>query len=345
MRGIFLTAAGTLAIAGCGGGVGVGLDERPVNESCLAPAGSAGMPERLGSTGCFDPVDLLRPAPGLVPYSVNAPLWSDGADKRRYLALPPEGRMAVGEDGDFDLPVGTVLAKVFLLDGAPVETRLFVRHRDEGWAGYSYAFTEDGTDALLLGVDAVYRTVGGQEWQFPSRQGCLDCHTEAAGRSLGLEIAQLDRDHTYTNGRTANQVVTFSAIGLFEGVVSRTAAVLADPADSGAPLETRARSYLHANCGNCHRPGGVREPNVMMELRFSAAASDLGICGLRPNRTDLGMADAMLLLPGDPARSILSLRMHSLIPSLRMPPLASSVIDPDGTALVDAWIRGKESCP
>jgi uncharacterized repeat protein (TIGR03806 family) len=335
-----------LAIAACGsGGVRAGLDERPVNQSCVAPPAAADMPERLGSTGCFDPVELLRPAPGLIPYSVNVPLWSDGADKRRYLALPPEGRMAVASDGDLDLPAGTVLAKVFLLEGAPIETRLFVRHRDEGWAGYSYAFTDDGTDALLVGADAIYRMVAGQEWQFPSRQGCLDCHTEAAGRSLGLELAQLERDHTYANGRTANQVVTFSAIGLFDRAVSRPAVVLADPADADAPLDVRARSYLHANCANCHRPEGVREPNVTIDLRFGAAPADLGICGLRPNRTDLGIADAMLLLPGDPARSILSLRMHSLVPSLRMPPLSSSVLDPDGTALVDAWIRAMESCP
>jgi uncharacterized repeat protein (TIGR03806 family) len=329
-------------VAGCRGPVmqRSGLDARPANSTCLAPATPEGMPTKLGATGCFDAVDLRRPMPGLIPYDVIAPLWSDGATKQRYLALPDSGTITADASGDLDFPVGTVLAKLFQLGDAPVEMRLFVRHADSVWAGYSYRFAEDGSDAELVGADADYRRVGEQEWQFPSRQHCLDCHTEAAGFTLGLELAQLNRDYPYPGGRTANQLTTFAAINLFSaGLRPDEVNSLPDPGDEGAALAGRARAYLHANCGNCHRPGGTREPNVTMDLRFSTALSATATCDARPNRTDLGIADAQLLFPGDPALSIVSLRMHSLVSSLRMPPVASSVVDADGTRLIDDWIR------
>ena len=324
----------------------VGLDERPRNASCRAPLTPEAMPARLGDTGCFDPNDLRKPAAGLIPYDVKAPLWSDGAAKERYLALPDEAKISVAPDGDFDLPPGTVLVKTFVLGDIVVETRLFVRHTADAWAGYTYVWNENGTDAELLGPDGIYRTVRGQEWQFPSRQHCLDCHTNAAGFVLGLEMAQLDRDFTYPNGRTANQLATWTAIELFEQIPSMDAmAPMPFPDDALAPIDQRAHAYLHANCANCHRPFGVAEPNVIIDLRFTTSLEGARICNEPPRRTDLGIPDVKLLAPGDPAKSMISFRMHSLVPSLRMPPIASSVLDTEGTALVDGWIRAISSCP
>jgi uncharacterized repeat protein (TIGR03806 family) len=323
-----------------------GLDERPRNASCRAPETPEAMPAHLGDTGCFDPNDLRKPSAGLIPYAVKAPLWSDGAAKERYLALPDDAKITVAPDGDFDLPLGTVLVKTFVLVDSVVETRLFVRHSDAMWAGYSYAWNEDGNDALLLGPDSVFRTVRGQEWQFPSRQHCLDCHTSAAGFVLGLEVAQLDRDFTYPNQRTANQLATLTAIDLFEQRPNVDAiAPMPFPDDVLAPIDQRARAYLHANCGNCHRPSGVAEPNVLIDLRFTTALDAAHICNEPPRRTDLGIPDVKLLAPGDPARSMISYRMHTLVPSLRMPPIASTVLDSEGAILLDSWIRAISSCP
>ena len=107
-------------------------------------------PGRLSDTGCFDPDDPKQPAAGLIPYDVNEPLWSDGAAKERWLALPDGARMHVNPDGDFALPIGSVLVKSFSLADQLVETRLFVRHEDGGWAGYSYEWNDAQTEALLL---------------------------------------------------------------------------------------------------------------------------------------------------------------------------------------------------
>jgi uncharacterized repeat protein (TIGR03806 family) len=322
----------------------LGLDERPHNATCVARA-DADMPMRLSETGCVDRTDPREPAPGLIPYAVIAPLWSDGAEKERYLALPDGARISIGPDGDLDLPAGTVLVKVFRLAGSTIETRLFMRRAPGEWAGYTYAWNEARTDATLVEPDGVYQTIGNQEWHYPSRQHCLDCHTQAAGFSLGLELAQLDRALTYPNGRTANQLVTWRAIGLFEdGAAIEPATSLSAPTDATAPLAGRARSYLHANCGNCHRPSGVREPNVVIDLRFSTSLGETKICDEPPHRSDLGILDARILAPGDPARSLISIRMHTTVPSIRMPPLASALVDEHGTDLIDGFIRALSSC-
>jgi uncharacterized repeat protein (TIGR03806 family) len=322
-----------------------GLDERPRNATCVAPRTPAEMPASLRATGCFDPAQLRRPAPGLIPYDVRAPLWSDGAAKERFLALPDGGRIAIGPDGDLDLPAGSVLVKTFLLDGAAIETRLFVRHGDGAWAGYSYEWARDGADARLVGDEGRNRLLGELEWYFPSRKHCLDCHTEAAGFTLGLELAQLDRELAYPGGRRANQIATWAHVGLFarEPPPPGARAPLADPADEGAPLEARARAYLHANCANCHRPGGVKEM-VTLDLRRELPVGEMRACDAEPHKGDFGVSGARLLAPGAPERSMLSVRMRSLVGNVRMPPVASSVADERGVKLVDDWIRSMKEC-
>jgi hypothetical protein len=181
-----------------------GLDRRPVNATCHAPAGTGAdggvVPAAvLSATGCVDPAHPSEPAAGLIFYDVNAPLWSDGAAKRRWMALPEGARIKVAADGDWELPAGAVLVKSFALGDRPVETRLLVRGADGEWAGYSYAWRADGSDADLL-ASSIRRTFGAQEWTYPSREDCLLCHTAAAGRSLGLETAQLNRNVRYAAG-------------------------------------------------------------------------------------------------------------------------------------------------
>jgi uncharacterized repeat protein (TIGR03806 family) len=327
MRALVVPALAIALAPACGGDAAP-----PVNTTCFAPATSAEVATRLGDTGCVDRADLRRPAPGLLAYTVRVPLWSDGADKERHLALPRDGRIEVGAGGHLELPVGTVLMKRFSLGGRPVETRLLVRHASGAWAGYSYAW--DGGDAALVGEDGRYQPLATQEWQFPSRQHCLDCHTEAAGRTLGLDLAQLEPD----------VVAGWAARGLF---VATPPAVerLPRPSEATAPIGDRARAYLHANCANCHRPNGVREPNVTMDLRFTTPLAEARICDERPRRTDFGMVDVKLLAPGDPDRSMLWLRIHTLIPTDRMPPVASTVEDAEGERLLREWIASIGSCP
>ncbi len=293
-------------------------------------------PQLLSQTGCVDPEDARRPLPGVIPYDVASPLWSDGAAKQRHLAIPDGTQIDLREDGDFDLPNGTVLMKTFLLGERPVETRLFIRHQDGEWGGYSYEWNDEGTDAALL-PGAKTKAVAGQTWQFPSRGQCMTCHTEAAGRSLGLELSQLAPVQvTYPSGRTAPQLETLAHIGLFSSEVPAGAALPA------LPFPADARAYLHANCAGCHRPGGTTQAE--MDLRFSTPLAETGTCDVAPRQGALGLAEARLVAPGAPERSLLPVRMRTL-DAHRMPPLGTSVVDAEGVALVEGWIAGLEGCP
>ena len=300
-------------------------------------------PTLLSETGCVDASDPKLPAAGLIPYDVNAPLWSDGAAKQRWMALPDGETVTVGADGDFDFPNRTVLMKRFELNGRLVETRLFMRHMDGQWAGYTYAWNDAQTDATLL--ESSRRVdVAGTSWRIPSRGECMACHSSAAGRSLGLEIAQLNRVLAYpSTGRTANQLATLSAIGVLADPIADVTALPAffEYDDDTAPVADRTRGYLHSNCANCHQAGGPAQG--MLRLRYDTALADSGMCD-EPTAGSFGITDARVVAPGSPARSVLSYRMHTL-EAPRMPRIGSEVVDPVGTALVDAWITGLGSCP
>jgi uncharacterized repeat protein (TIGR03806 family) len=310
----------------------------------VAAGGSTGtFPQTLAATGCFDAADPTRPTSGLIPYGVNAPLWSDGASKERFLALPDGSQIHVGADGDFDLPIGSVLVKTFSLDGMRVETRLLVHHADGDWAGYSYEWNDAGTDATLLPASKT-KAVGSHTWYFPSRAQCLECHTTAAGRTLGLELGQQNGDFVYpSTNRVANQLATLDHIGLFDAPLPGAPQTLpAYPAfDSSAPVSDRAKSYLHANCSICHRPGGIG--GGPQDFRYATPLAMMNVCNVAPTRGDLGVSGAQLVAPGMPDHSIVWLRMNSL-DAPRMPPLATHVLDTQGLGIIGDWIRQLTGC-
>lgn len=323
-------------------------DGRVYKVVAASSTGPNTFPDRLSKTGCVDPSDAKKPSTGLIPYGVNSALWSDGAQKERFLALPEGQHITVGSDGDFEFPNGTVLVKTFSLGGKRIETRLFMRHDDGGWAGYTYEWLDDQSDAVLLPsskAKVVTGAVGTQTWSYPSRSDCVSCHSEAAGRSLGLELGQLNGDFTYSStNRISNQLKTLDHIGLFEKALDKPVDQLAkypDPLGTDA-LDARARSYLHANCSNCHRPDGPGRGN--MDLRFANTFADIKACNASPEAGDLGIDGARLLVPGDPSKSLISVRPHSPGAN-RMPPIASSVVDDKGMGVVDEWIESLTACP
>jgi len=294
----------------------------------------------LSQTGCFQALDPRQPAPGLLPYEVRVPFWSDGADKTRYLALPEGERATLRADGQFVLPVGSVLVKQFQLGGRPVETRLMMKYRESQWAGYSYAWDPSGTDARLVpeAGEAVLEGTA-PPWSYPSRGNCLGCHNQ--DRALGLEVDQLDLDTDPAgNLRPTSTLARWRQAGLIEGQVPAIARL--PRVDGKAPLEQRARAYLHANCSICHAPGGPTP--VDLDLRFATSLAGAHLCGAAPEEGDLGVAGARRLVPGDPGRSLLALRMRAHGRD-HMPPIGPQLVDDKGVALVEAWIRQLPQCP
>jgi hypothetical protein len=154
-----------------------------------------------------------------------------------------------------------------------------------------------------------------------------------------MNTLQANRDHDYDDC-VANQLATFDHIGLFTKPLPNPPeklAKLVDYHDAGQPLDARARSYLHANCSHCHRKWGGG--NADFQLLFPLALKDTGIANVKPGHGDFEVKDARLLVPGDPDKSLIYLRMNRLGLG-RMPHVASTVIDDEGAKIVRDWIGG-----
>jgi uncharacterized repeat protein (TIGR03806 family) len=319
-------------------------------------------PTTLSATGCFSNVLTREPAPSLVPYEVNSPLWADGTDKRRFLVLPDGTTIGYKDSGAWDLPDGTILVKEFLVDletGNPatqraIETRFLVK-RNGTWQGYTYEWNDEQTDAFLLSGSATKTftltdpqspgAITTYTHYLPSRADCARCHTPVSGGALGLHTGQINRPHDY-DGVVDNQLRAMDHIGLFglDGLPDVPAQLprFPDPADVAVPLEGRARSYLQGNCAQCHQPGGPTAASI--DLRYETPLALTNTCDAVPVSGDLGVAGSRILVPGAPDQSVLWLR-DSRRGTGQMPPLATNAVDPLGSELVRDWILSLSSCP
>lgn len=298
------------------------------------------LPQRLSETGCFE-ADLRTPKPELVPYLLSAPLWSDGLHKRRYFVVPPGEQIGIDVLGRWRFPSGSVLIKTFSLDvDHPIETRVMVR-RDGTWDFYTYRWRDDGSDADLLS-DAATRMLeqSGEAfaWEFPSETGCRSCHGFGEGELLGPGTAQLNREVVYGE-QPREQLDALVELGLFmksPGSASELPRIV-DPRDQDAPLEQRARAYLHGNCAHCHQPAWM-DP----DLRWDTPLDAMAACN-HPTEYPSDAGGELRIAPGEPEHSNLWLRMTTRGDD-RMPPLGSGRGDEFGHALVEAWIASLVSC-
>jgi uncharacterized repeat protein (TIGR03806 family) len=308
-------------------------------------AGADLVPELLSDSGCVDPADITQPYAGLVPYDINAPFWSDGADKGRFIGIPDGTAISINARDDWEFPPGTVLVKNFRRSGRLIETRHLMRHPDGVWAGYTYEWNAAQTEATRV-RNGKTENIDGDDWIFPDEAECLRCHTAVAGFALGPETSQMNRDFTYPQtGRTHNQLETFDVISMFASPLQGDPATLPampDPTDETADLGDRARAYLHTNCANCHQPGGPTPVNI--DLRYTTLLPNTNACGIEPTSGDLGINMPQIIFAGDAARSVLVARMDDRLNVTAMPPLASILVDTDGVALITAWINGLSDC-
>lgn len=343
---------GLLGLGACGEGTetgaAYGLQTRPENETCKAPPSVDEAPKKLSETGCFMADDPKQPASGLIPYGVNNALWSDQAEKQRWMALPQGGTITVSENGDLDFPVGSVLLKHFSMDGVALETRFLSRLTDGQWAAYTYVFDDQGNDAKLLGDQNDYRFIPKgddfYEWIFPSRKNCFGCHTKSANISIGLETAQLEGLFEYPGKVVANQMETLRHIGVVEGKdpVRNNLTVLVNLQDDAANAEMKARSYLHANCAYCHQGSEVKD--LTLDLRIELPLSEMNACDVKPAKNGYGIENVKLIAPGDPDRSMLLFRMKSTVQDVRMPAVGTKLVDEDAVKAIETWIASMKSC-
>jgi uncharacterized repeat protein (TIGR03806 family) len=350
-----------LALIGCTPPAPYGLSSRVPTKPYLQmpPLADGKMPALLSQTGVFSDTARRIPNTGLIPYELIAAFWSDGADKSRWIALP-SGKITFSPSGEWRFLPGTVFVKNFDLgvDAADpkakrrLETRLLVCDSAGGVYGAVYKWRADGSDADLLAgsqtedipVTADHGEVHPQTWYYPSRQDCLTCHTANAGGVLGVKTRQMNRVFTYPSGVSDNQLRTWNHLGLFAPALKdqdlRSFAKLAAADDTSRTLEDRARSYLDANCSQCHRPGGTV---ANFDARYDTPLADQALID-GPVLIDQGIDRPRIIAPHDIWRSIAYMRVNT-IGDIQMPPLARETIDRKGVNLLSEWINGMPGRP
>jgi uncharacterized repeat protein (TIGR03806 family) len=318
------------------------------------PANTNGaIPKLLSQTGAFRNVRNLEPEDYLLPYDLNVPFWSDGAEKKRWICVPPGEVIHFEPTGEWKFPPGTIFVKHFELatnESNParvrrLETRLLVCDDSGEVYGATYKWRPDNSDADLLETnlteDVTIRTAKGtrtQQWYYPNRTDCLTCHTANAGLVLGVKTRQLNRVFDYADGKHENELVAWRNKGLFDSHFSDAEAKhfsrLAPLDDEARSLEDRARSYLDANCAQCHRPNGTV---ANFDARYDTPPDDQNIIGghvLIDERID----GARVVARHDVWRSILLMRVDTT-DAYKMPPLARNKVDEHGVKLLRDWIE------
>ena len=301
-----------------------------------AAARNADFPRTLSATGIFSDLKAETPSAGVLPYSIHAARWADGASGQRWLGIPNrEAINFVDKNKEWPKesvwPKDSVLVKTLTLEGRKVETQ--VLHYDGGlWNGYTYTWNEAQTDAALAPAGGAEVDLGGgRRWRVPARAACLACHNPWPGYALTFNAAQLPPE----------TIQSFQKQGIIPKQVAK-AKKLVDPHDESASLDERARAYLSVNCAHCHRFGGGGAARI--DLRHEIPFEETRVQGVRPVLGGFDLTDPSIVSGGDPARSVLLLRASKLGHG-RMPQLGSDTVDEKGMRLLARWIASLPAVP
>ncbi|MDX1909260.1 MAG: SO2930 family diheme c-type cytochrome [Bacteroidia bacterium] len=319
-----------------------------------------GYPVRLSEFGFFQGslADQV-PAPGVVPYALNTPLFSDYAEKLRFVRLPPGAQVPYNDQEVLHFPVGTVIIKTFYypqdarkpaLGRTLMETRLLI-HEAGGWKALAYHWDENQQDATLEVAGATrpitWTDASGKkrklDYTMPNLNQCKGCHSyEGAMRPIGPSARQLNGTFAYSEGAD-NQLKHWQTQGILTGLPAELAQVPRVPvwSDPGSgDLNARARAWLDINCAHCHNAKG---PASTTGLYLDIHQTEPGMLGVNkaPVAAGRGAGDLTYgIVPGKPEASILYFRMASTDPGIMMPEVGRKMVHTESMALIREWIAG-----
>lgn len=302
----------------------------------------------------LDSLKHLKPADHVFPYEVNAPLFSDYAEKARFIYLPEGAKMEYRETSAFEFPAGACIIKNFYYwnDAANpekgrriIETRLLLKE-EKGWKALEYVWNTEQTDAVLEvaggSTPVSWQNADGKKQDFsyfiPNLNQCKGCHSyDGKFVPIGITAKQMNLELP----DQGNQLLQFQKAGklvLPEGIDLENIAHLTDYRRS--KQSDAARSYLDANCAHCHNPHGPASTSGMFLNVEETNPEHLGI-NKSPVAAGRGSGNRKYgIVPGKPSESILLYRMESNDPGIRMPELGRQMMHEEGVALIREWIRG-----
>ena len=339
-----------------GAGIGAGLlaFAALVVPASKGQAGPPPFPSSLGSTGLYSDFANKRVDPANLHYSPQYPLWSDGASKRRWIRLPPGTAIDASDPDVWLFPAGTKIWKEFSFGGHRVETRL-IESLGQGELRFAaYAWNAAETEARLVpetGLPDAVDIAPGIRHDIPSVYDCRACHVSRIAEVLGFSALQLspDRDPDAPHGEAATpQMVDLDSI-IGRGLLRTFPAEWRDRPpriQAAEPTARAALGILHANCGNCHNANSPLVTRGLV-LRHSVAPGATGepaiVTGVNTPTLypvpGVAPGEAMMIRPGDPARSAVVFRMSTRNPQRQMPPLGTKIVDAASLAVIERWIR------
>ncbi|PLP60218.1 hypothetical protein CYK37_07685 [Mesorhizobium loti] len=312
-------------------------------------------PKQLSEFRFFEDLQKQAPVPEVVPFRLATPLFSDGAEKFRFVYLP-KGQAAKYDPVEaFDFPIGTALIKTFAFPAdyrkpdeklRLVETRILLHH-EGGWLAWAYLWNDQQTDATLkiAGAKVAISTIATDgaplsfDYSVPNKNQCKACHAfNGKITPLGPKARNLNVDYAYAGG-AENQIAHWIAAGLLSGVPEPAGIpAAADWRDVTAPLEKRARTWLDVNCAHCHRAEGPASNTGLFLTSGEDVPVRYGVLK-RPAAAGRGSGDREFdIVPGEPDQSILTYRVESTAPGIMMPELGRHIADPDAVKLLADWV-------
>ncbi|WP_437895637.1 hypothetical protein [Sorangium sp. So ce124] len=294
------------------------------------PERQAELPAALSETGLYADIAARAVASDVVAYKPGFELWSDGAEKQRFIRLPPGAQIDTGDQDAWQFPDGTRLWKEFRRDGALVETRLLAKvgPAPEDWASVAYVWNADGTDALATPGGAA--DARGTPHDVPAAAECMGCHGGTRSRVLGFSAIQL--------------ATSRGEVDLDE-VIAR--GMLSDPPRQpiqlpGDAVTRDALGWLHANCSHCHNRSRPKSDGARCydpERRFDFTLRVGELASVESTATYRTAVD-QVIDPGDPDGSDVVERARRRDPDWpSMPPLGTEIVDEAGLDVLRAWIR------
>jgi uncharacterized repeat protein (TIGR03806 family) len=312
---------------------------------------------------------LQKPAQGVIPYAVLAPLFSDSTTKYRFLYVPPGQKITYKDTDRWSYPVGTIFIKTFAylkdvrtpsLGQRLLETRLLV-HEAGGWVPHTYEWDAGQTQATLTvagdTIDATWIDASGAMQQnaygVPNTNVCLECHGKVGlTGSLGGRTRQWNRDNDYGSG-PENQIDHLAKLGLFDVTPPPAAQrqTLVDPFGTAA-VSDRGRAYLDANCSHCHGVVGLAAgTSFWLDWDHTDPVTgnpiDWGVCKVPASAGGGTCGLGFDVVPGHADQSIVPCRTNTLAIKVAMPPVGHNMVDVNGVALLEAWIDAMppQTCP
>ena len=299
----------------------------------------------------------LKPNNNVYPYSLNTPLFSNYAFKKRFIYLP-EGRKIIYKNEEvFSFEAGTVLIKNFYYpadfrnengEKKIIETRLLIKESN-GWKALNYLWGDDQKDASLnyIGKQTMVSwthtdgSIKSTVYNVPNNNQCKNCHLKGKDvNPIGPSAAQLNKKYAALSTQMS-QLEFFKYKKLLVDSTEHAdfpKFAIWDQEETGN-LEDRAKAYLDINCAHCHNPKGSAK-NSGLDLRLSQL--DMRKQGIYKPPVAAGKGSGNLeynIVPGRPEESILIYRIKSNDPGVMMPEIGRSIIHKEGVALIEKYIQ------